>query len=264
MDFFVLSKLFWLFVQPIVLIWLALGLACITLLVAGRRLVGLSCAVMFAAAGLVMFSNLGALWLQQLENTFPERDVASLNDAVGIIVLGGGFDGRVTQGRGGFALGESGDRFVEAAALARRFDAMPVIVTGGEASLIGTTEGDAAIAPRFFERLGVETDRLRLEDQSKNTWQNATLTADLIAATGQAKGPWVLITSAFHMRRSVGCFRQAGVDVIAWPVDYRTAGDESFALGRDDPGRALNEFSIALRESIGLAVYSWTGRMAVD
>ncbi|MGB7433258.1 MAG: YdcF family protein, partial [Ahrensia sp.] len=180
----------------------------------------------------------------------------------GIIVLGGGFDGRVTRGRGGYALGEAGDRFTEAVTLAQRYGEVPIIISGGDASFIGTTEGDAAIAPRFFEALGVSASRVMLEDRSRNTHENAIFTAALIEDLPDRDGAWILVTSAFHMPRSVASFSLTPLAIIAWPVDYRTAGDERFVMGRDDPLRAIAEFNLAVREWIGIFVYRLTSRAA--
>src|SRR3546814_14992278 len=60
---------------------------------------------------------------------------------------------------------------------------------------------------------------VRFEAQSRNTAENARLTAALV---GQGDGrPWLLVTSAWHMPRAVASFRAAGLEVLAYPVDFR-------------------------------------------
>lgn len=258
--FFVISKIGWLAIQPLGLIALCF-LAVLPLTFMRRRWP----AAVFAIAGLTVAligsqTNVGRLLLQPLENRFPRPvGMPAPSDVAGIIVLGGGFDGHVTRLRGGFELGESGDRFVEAVLLARRYGDAPVVVSGGEASLIGTTEGDASIAERFFEAFGIGRDRLILERESLNTYENAALTKEVLPAN--AAGQWLLVTSAFHMPRAVGAFRKQGVDVLPWPVDYRTGGREPLKFGRDDPIQAFAELSMAMREWIGYRVYAGTGRI---
>ena len=112
---------------------------------------------------------------------------------------------------------------------------------------------------RFFTEFGIDENRLILENRSLNTHENAALTKTVIA--GLPKGDWLLVTSAFHMPRSVGAFREQGIGVIPWPADYRTSGTDGFAIGRDDPMEAMSEVSLAIREWIGLAVYAATGRI---
>lgn len=259
--FFILSKTLWLLIQPVGLLVL-----CLVAVLAASAFGVTRAARLFAFLGLTLLlllsqTNLGRLLLQPLENRFARpADVPPAEEIAGIIVLGGGFDGHATLSRGGFELGEAGDRFVETVRLARKLPDVPIVISGGEASLIGRTEGDSAIARRFFAAFGIDTDRLILEDRSLNTHGNAVYTRDVIA--GLPAGRWLLVTSAFHMPRSVGAFRKAGVDVMPWPVDFRTSGDERFSIGRDDPLMALVEASLGQREWIGLAVYRLTGRIA--
>lgn len=257
--FFTISKIGWLLVQPLGLLALALVLLLALSMRRRARLSALISALSLAGLLIAMQTNSGRLLLQPLENRFARPDnMPESADIAGIIVLGGGFDGFVTVARGGFELGDSGDRFVEAVRLARLYPQAPVIVSGGEAALIGNAEGDAAIAPRFFAALGIDTGRLILEGRSMNTYENAIFTKAVLPPG--AEGKWFLVTSAYHMPRSVGVFRKQEVPVIPWPADYRTAGNETFALGRNNPAAALGEISDALHEWLGLAVYRVTGR----
>lgn len=260
MEFFSVSKLVWLLIQPVTAVLAAMVVTNVLLWsgrnVFARRFLLLVC----VSYGFVLFTNIGQLMLLPLENRYPKPALSQEGDIAGIIVLGGGFDGRVTASRGGYALGEAGDRFTEAVTLARRYSDAPIIISGGDASFIGSTEGDAAIAPRFFASLGIDPSRIVLEDRSRNTHENAIFTAALIETLPVREGRWILVTSAFHMVRSVESFAATQLDIIAWPVDYRTAGDERFTVGRDDPLRAVSEFNLAVREWIGIAAYRWTNK----
>ncbi len=92
---------------------------------------------------------------------------------------------------------------------------------------------DAATAPRMLTALGVAPERLILEGKSRDTFENAQFTKGMVKpAPGET---WLLVTSAFHMPRSMGLFRKAGFDVTPWPVDYRTTGKEGFGLAHDNP-----------------------------
>ena len=258
--FFFLSKIAWLVIQPVGLLVLCFAAILLASFFRGRMVLRL-----LAFLGLIFVlgaaqTNVGRLMLQPLENRFARpSEIPPQDEVAGIIVLGGGFDGYVTERRGGFELGESGDRFVETLRLARALPDVPVVISGGEASLIRTTEGDASIAVRFFAEFGIEESRLVMESRSLNTHENAALTKAIIADLPE--GNWLLVTSAFHMPRSVGAFREQGIGVIPWPADYRTSGTDGFAFGRDDPMSAMSEVSLAMREWIGLAVYAATGRI---
>jgi uncharacterized SAM-binding protein YcdF (DUF218 family) len=256
--FYYLAKIFWLIVQPINLIGI-LALLGIVLAISGwKRLSILLASASLLILALGAWTTFGALLLHPLEDRFARPEPAP-DMVAGIIVLGGGFEGGTNRVRGGYELNASGDRFVETAVLARRYPDARVVVTGGAGALLLEGEGDADTAPRLLIALGVAEDRLLLENQSRNTYENAVFTRDLVEP-----GPgdtWLLVTSAFHMPRSIGLFRKAGFPVVPWPADYKTAGDEAFGFAQDNPYDSLQNLSVAIREWTGLTAYWLTGRI---
>ncbi|MBB3235022.1 YdcF family protein [Phyllobacterium endophyticum] len=255
--FFTLSKILWFFAEPLNLSILLIGLAVVALLIARRRIALTAAACAFLILAIGAWTSLGALMMHPLEDRFPRP--ASLPDRIdGIIVLGGGFEGGVNLVRGGYEVNSSGDRFVEAAILAARYPGAKVVVTGGSGNLLLKGEGDGTTAPRLLAALGVAPDRLIMESQSRNTYENAVLTKEMVKP--QPGQTWLLITSAFHMPRSMGIFRTVGFAVVPWPSDYRTSGEEGVGVTHDNPQDSLQNVSIALREWIGLVAYRLTGR----
>jgi uncharacterized SAM-binding protein YcdF (DUF218 family) len=256
--FFVVSKIFWAVAQPFSFC-LVLLVAGLVLLVMRRR--KLSVAVLsFATLLLVLFgfTTLGVLMIRPLEDRFT-RPARLPADISAIIVLGGGFDGRVSGARQIEELTASGDRFVEALRLAQLYPKARIVVSGGYGSLTPEGETDAVIAQRFFSGLGITPDRLMLEGQSRNTEENAEMTRTLL--NPQAGDTLLLVTSAFHMPRSVGLFRAAGLNVIPWPTDYSSTGTESFSFDMASPVGNLQTASTALREWMGLLAYRLTGKI---
>lgn len=251
------SAFIWGLLQPVNLI----GLLLLASVVAGAfrwhraALLASSAALfIFVLAG---WTTLGALLLHPLEHRFSRPDQVP-EDIAGIIVLGGGFEGAINLARGGYELNDSGDRFVEAAILARRFPNARLIISGGSGSVMLAGEGDADTAPRLLEALGVERNRIERENQSRDTYENAVMTRRLVEP--KAGERWLLVTSAFHMPRSVNLFRKMGFDVIPWPVDYKTSGTEGLGLAEDSIIDNLRNTSRSLREWIGLVAYWLTGR----
>lgn len=256
--FFYLSKIFWTLAQPINLIGILL-LAGIVLTVLRFRKLGVACSAMaFVILALGVWSSLGAVLLHPLEDRFRRPEPAP-REVAGIVVLGGGFEGAVNLARGGYELNASGDRFVEAAILARRYPAARVVVTGGTGTLVLDGEGDGDTAPRLLTALGVAPERLVMETRARNTHENAEFTRSMVLP--QPGETWLLVTSAFHMPRSVGLFRKASFEVVPWPVDYQTAGTETFGLAQDNALDSLRNLTLAIREWIGLAAYRATGRI---
>lgn len=255
--FFYLSKIFWLLAHPLNLTGILLGIGLILLVVHWTRLAGTAFALAFVVIALSTWTSLGALALHPLEDRFARSDPAP-EHIDGIIVLGGGFEGAVNMARGGYELNASGDRFVETAVLARRYPGVPVVITGGNGSMLLEGEGDADTAPRLLTALGIDPERLVLENRSRNTDENALFTRDLMEP--QAGQTWLLITSAFHMPRSVLLFEKAGFEVTPWPADYRTTGRETLGFAQSNSITNLHITTIALREWIGLVAYRLTGR----
>lgn len=256
--FFYISKLVWLVLTPSNLIALALFLAAVAL--AGRWWrTGRAFAVLALAMylGFAIFP-LGAVLMRPLENRFPVP--GKLGKAPdGIIVLGGAISEQLTRARGAAELTEFGTRMSETYALWRRYPQAKIVFSGGTASLLGSNITEASAAQKFFLDMGVPKDRLVFESTSRNTWENAVNSRKLLNPRKDQQ--WVLVTSAFHMPRSVGIFRKIGFDVIPWPAGYVTTG--SF-WGAMKPNREasynLRHTDIAVKEWVGLLAYYLTGR----
>lgn len=255
--FFILSKIFGFVVQPLNFSILLLSLALLAAVFRWRKLAVGSTAIAFSVLALATWTSLGSLMLTPLEDRYPKPAFPA--EVAGIVVLGGGFEGAINLARGGYELNSGGDRFVETAVLARRYPAARIVVTGGTGALLLAGEGDADTAPRLLAALGVEPERLILENRSRNTYENAVFTRELVSP-----GPgetWLLVTSAFHMPRSKALFDKAGFATLPWPVDYRTSGEEGVGLFTDNANDALQNTTLAIREWIGLFAYWLTGRI---
>jgi uncharacterized SAM-binding protein YcdF (DUF218 family) len=113
-------------------------------------------------------------------------------------------------------------------------------------------------ASRLLKELGVAPERILIEQQSRNTVENAVLSKQI--AQPKPGERWLLVTSAYHMPRSVGVFRQAGFPVEPYPVDWRTRGFADALRPFSTIGDGLRRTDTAVREWIGLAAYWLTGR----
>ena len=255
--FFYLSKIFWFFIQPLNLTIFLLLAGLIAGLIGRRRLAITGSVLAFLILALSAWTSLGAMIIGPLEERFPRPSAP--DHVAGIVVLGGGMEGRINLVRGGYELSTAGDRFVETAVLARRYPDAKVVVSGGSGELILEGEGDAATAQRLLTALGVAADRLILENKSRNTYENAVFTRELVSP--KPGETWLLVTSAFHMPRAKALFDKAGFPTVPWPVDYRTSGKEGVSLFADNPLDALETTTVAAKEWTGLVVYWLAGRI---
>lgn len=255
--FFYPSKLFWFLAAPgnaLILLGLFAAIMAFTRFARPARWLAL-----LAAGGLLAasMSPLPYWLLRPLEDRFPKPELPA--DIAGIIVLGGA----IGTTRGEVVMNDSAARMTESAALAYRFPQARIAFAGGDGTILAEREGieapsEAEAARRFYVSIGIDPRRLILEDQSRNTRENAMNVKPLIA--GKPGERWLLITSAWHMPRSVGVFRKAGIDVIAWPVDYTTRGTPS-DLRRFNRGfsHGLGLTDMAVKEWIGLLAYRVAG-----
>lgn len=255
---FYISKIFWLLAQPLSLALLLLIAGLLAGLLKWNRIRTWASVASALVLFLTLFTSTGAVLLQVLEDRVPRAELPAGGPAC-IITLGGSFESEVVTARGGFEMAQAGDRFVETLRLALDFPQARILISGGDGSLSGAYEGDAVIGPRFFEAFGVPATRLIRETESRDTYENAGNTQDLLRQNNLEN--CLLVTSAFHMPRSVGLFHRADFPVVPWPADYLTTGREGVAIKLDEIAENLSISTLALREWIGLAGYYATGKI---
>ena len=252
---FALSKLLWGLAAPGNLLLLAVA-AGVVLLALGRRRAGLwlagSALVLMLAAAVL---PVGAWMARPLEARFPPGELPARVD--GIVVLGGAIDPLASAESGRPELNAAADRLLALAWLAGRHPEARLVFTGGSGRLLDQHLPEAPVAAEALRRMGLDPDRLTLEGESRNTWENAVL-AHRLAAPREGE-VWLLVTSAMHMPRSVGCFRKAGWTVVPWPVDLRVPAAEARRLDFDLSG-GLDRINAAAREYLGLLAYRLMGR----
>ena len=199
-------------------------------------------------------SPIGSAMIDGLEDRFPPAQ--ELPDQIaGIIVLGGSVEPLETAYWGQPALNDRAERLTQGVALARRYPDAPLAFTGGGQLIVNDkpfTEAD--VAALFFKEQQV-SNPLILEDQALNTHDNATLLAKRLP--DDRPGPWILITSAYHMPRAVGLFRAAGIDILPYPVDYKSIPELSGWWY--EIARGAHDADFAAREWVALYVYHRRG-----
>lgn len=249
---FALSKILWTLAAPGNLLALLLA-AGAPLLFAGQRLrrVGRGLVAVAAALALVLLLTPAADWAARpLEERFPRPDLPERVD--GIIVLGGAVDPMMAASRGEPSVTQSAERILVFVELARRHPEARLVSAGGSGLLLHQDAKEDAVTRGVLGQVGFDPGRVLFEAESRNTWENALFSRDLVRP-GQGER-WVVVTSALHMPRSVGIFRRIGWDVIPYPVDFRSY-DRNTPFTGFDMERSLVLFSAAVREWIGLAAY---------
>ncbi|XAT61171.1 YdcF family protein [Rhodobacteraceae bacterium Araon29] len=253
--FFVVSKLVWFAFRPenFLLVVLLIGL----FLIRGKHsLIGKLCLrAVLVMSILIGTFPVGELLLRPLEARFQSNP--NLDNIAGIIVLGGAEREEVSKFWGIPSINEAGDRFLAGIILAKRFPGAKILFTGGSGKIASELDGNADVAKAIFVSSGIDENRLLLEGRARNTAENAKYSLALL--DGKNVGNWVLVTSAFHLPRSIGVFCKNGwTSLTPYPVDHRTAGYK-FRIGWDFADN-LNELNFATKEWLGLLAYRITGR----
>jgi uncharacterized SAM-binding protein YcdF (DUF218 family) len=252
---FVAGKLFWAIMAPGNLLLLVL-LAGLFRAMRSRARRGLAPAVVAALLLLTVAVLPVGQWVAApLEERFPIPAVPARLD--GIIVLGGAVEAGISRAHGEVALNDAAERITESLALAQRHPEARLLLSGGDAAILpraGEQEAEAMRA--LFVELGVAPERILVEDRSRTTFENALMSRDV--AQPKPGEAWLLVTSAMHMPRAVGCFRHVGWGVLPYPVDFHTGEDT-----RPDFALAGHLFLLdrAAKEWVGLVAYRLLGRI---
>ena len=227
-----LSKVFWLLASPTSALVLITGAATLWAVLGSSK-----CAAWLAAAaacGLFIgaFVPIGLALAVPLENRFPFSRPDAQVAPDGIIMLPGG----------------AGDGIDAVSKLSQDYPKARL-------TFCGVSGKD--LIKRLVD-LGVDPARINMVPQSRTTSEDAYYSAALLKPTSSEK--WLLITSAMHMPRAVGCFRTVGFRVQSYPVEFVSRGRTGpFALFSTGSS-ALIQFDRAAKEWIGLVAYRLTGK----
>lgn len=260
--FFVVSKLVWLVISPDSLLVILLLSAFVLLRFKARpAFVQLGKSLFSVALIMILviaFFPVGEWLLHPLEKRFKNNP--PLPEQIdGVIVLSGAENGELTQRWQQIQVSRAADRLFHFMELMRRFPDAKHVFTGGSGRLVPEHKSSSDVAKILLADQGFDIESIIFEEAARNTFENAKLSKILV--NPQEGERWVLITTAWHMPRSVGIFRQFDWEVIPYPVDYYTrTGDlyrSHFSFAQN-----LSTLSMAVKEWIGLLAYYWTGKIS--
>lgn len=256
---FLVSKAVGILLLPSTMFLLVLVAGLALMLRPGRERLGRRLA--WAGAGLLVVggaSPLANALRLPLEERFPRPAIdASLGPIAAIVVLGGAEDGRLSLARAELSLNEAAERVVEGGRLAHKLPGVRLVFSGGAGGLQETRPAAAEIAD-YWRQTGIAAERIRFEDRSLTTWENAVEAHRLLAPKPGER--ILLVTSAYHMPRAVGAFRRQGFEVVPYPVDYRLKDASDAGRGFLDVPSGLKRLDETVREWIGMLAYRLLGR----
>lgn len=189
--------------------------------------------------------------IKPLENMYtnPSTEQLQTEQPDVIIMLGGGAINNVEDINGdGQVSGYVANRMLTVMRLQQTLH-IPVILSGGK--VFADTGREADIEQRIFTQMGIAPDNLLLENQSRNTVENARNSNELLQKYNFTKP--LLITSGFHMPRSMMIFERENIKPIAYVTDYQMSGELASSIFNLLPNNgAFNNSCVALREYLGI------------
>jgi uncharacterized SAM-binding protein YcdF (DUF218 family) len=255
-----LSKLIPLFIYPLgfalVLSILAMGILGISAGLA-RLFLFVAVTVLWGASTPFFADYLGLT----LEGQYPPVAVEETPTADVIVVLGGAVAGAAPP-RITVDLSDAADRVLHAARLYRAGKAPVVLISGGAIPWLGSDIPEAGSIQTLLEEWGVPGASIIAEAASRNTYENAVLSKDVLAEHGLQRV--LLVTSALHMPRALATFKSAGIDAVPAATDFTvTYKDQRTVIDFLPDAGALSRTTNAIKEYVGYAYYWWKGWIAV-
>ena len=253
--FYILSKAIDFLVMPFSIFFvLSICAFCVKRYIAKKTILFIAFAWLFITSNNYLVNKAFLFW---------EHKVGNINDLqktydVGIVLSGGMINSTVFTDHP--VLGIHADRFSEAFLLYKAGKIKKILITGTSPDyLLKVKKGEVRQASQLLVHWGVKQEDIILEEKARNTHENADFTAKILN-TKFPGGKYLLITSAFHMRRAAGCIEKSKVKADLFSADgYGGNFPITFKdLLVPDPD-AASSFELLWREWIGYIMYKMAG-----
>lgn len=187
--------------------------------------------------------------MKPLENYAPPVTRESVKDASLIVILGGGtLENSPEEGENGSLTGDSFKRALYGLYLAEQYK-IPILYSGGTL-FGGQGKGEAEIAMKLLSKYNKSGIKLMKETMSRTTYENAVYVKEKFNP-----GKVILVTSAYHMKRSLFIFKRAGIECIPAPTDYKIDSYDFNITSWIPKSCEMDCIYKGLKEHIGLLFY---------
>ncbi len=242
---FILSKLLLFLLFPITWVLVLLVSALLVKNTKRKRWLLLSCLIVF-----YLFSIPALLKVYAESWRYPATSTVKSPTYSCAIVLGG-FSSEKYDG--GAYFNWAADRFIQAIKLKASGQASHILITSGNASIKPDAFKEADWVNTQLKEMNIPDSCILIENRSRNTIENALYTKQLLAKT-HLQPPYLLVTSDFHMRRSMLIFQKTGVNVVPYPCNYSTTVSK-FNWGNFLPSSVtFSEWDLYTKELVGYIV----------
>jgi len=245
--------------RPVAFVWL-LTLIGTGVLIWKKQKVG---AIILGVISLIMWllgTNLPKKFFNGLEKPYLNLDLHALPQADAMILLGGGHVPSKYD-YSGFNFNDAGDRITTALMLAKRTK-VPVLVLGGAPYRSGGKRRNMADLLVEWAQEQLPDTEIVVMGITANTYQEAVEVKEMAEERG-----WrdiVVVTSAYHMKRTEGCFNQVGVPIIPAPCDFQIRGDDPSGWNPFPKERGYEFASRYIHEKVGWIIYRMRGWVSTE
>ena len=208
---------------------------------------------------MLLYKPIPEFLLKNLEDPFIYQEKVFL-ELDGVIVLGGGTgSGKVAKDRNDYSLGGGSERLFKGLEFIRKKPVGTIIFTGFSGNLFQEGLSEAEIIEKLIKALNVDSTNILFERRSRNTFENAIYTKEIISDLKTKK--WGIVTSASHMKRALATFNKQIFEISfdPIPVDFQTKN--SIYWGPGNIQSSLDFWRIYMHETIGYWVYMLTGKL---
>lgn len=252
---FYLSKLVFIFLKPVVWILLSFLIAFfIKHKKWKKRLVILGIGMSF------VFSNPALMNLTLRAYEGEQQSLNSINETYDYVIVLGGFS-NLDKGAGtAFSTTERGNRLWTALEIYQAGKADKILISGGAGDIWQEKASEAVVVQDFLYRMGIDSNNIVIESKSKNTYENAVFTKNLLEEINPT-AKCLLVTSAFHMPRARRIFEKQKIDIVPYSTDFMNR-----PLNRPNyifipSGKMLWLWDTIIKEWVGMISYKMMGRL---
>jgi len=150
---------------------------------------------------------------------------------------------------------QNADRLLQSMMLFEQGIIDTLYISGGGATALRKDLQESQVLFSYLKSIDFLIEKVIIEDQSRNTVESARFASDFIASQDEI----LLITSASHMPRAMGCFKKEGFSVTAYPTVFLT-NDGMISPSMFLPSQeALMKWHVLFKEWMGYSAYWLAG-----
>ena len=256
--FFIFSKIFSFFLDPLNLLLISILLFIVIVARAKRnKFKGTFWFILFWFV--LLYKPLPEFLLKTIEDPHVYNERVFL-ESEGLVILGGGTgSGKVAKDRNDYTLGEGSERILKGLEFLKQKPEGTIIFTGFSGKIFHEGLSESEIIEQLIEALNTDSTNILFENRSRNTFENAVYSKEIINRLQIKK--WGIVTSASHMKRAIATFEKeyAEMNFRPIPVDFRTAN--SIYWGPGDMQDSIDLWRIYIHETVGYWVYKLTRKL---